>query len=243
MQDMEDQIAHDLAANADAPWWRDLDNETDLARAIVTGYFEWLDESGADHGLTVVAPEAILEAEMPVGYGNGEQVWIRGKIDVRVRNEGDGSRMVLDHKTVGNFTDPLRGLFLDEQVKMYLTLERLNDPNARTDGAIYNMLRKSKRTARATPPFYQRAEARHNRRVLDEFFVRLCAEVSEIVRAEEAPEASLFPRPTRDCHWKCPFYAVCALYDEDPSRANERIEELYEVGDPDARYDNKEKDA
>lgn len=147
---------------------------------------------------------------------------------------------LVTHNTVQNFTDPMRGLFLDEQMKMYLLLDRLQGGPERTDGAIYNMLRKTKRSATAKPPFYSRAEARHNDTVLRDFYNRLVAEITDILNAEKADEKFLYPRPTRDCHWKCPFYSVCALMDEDPVRAEERIDELFEVGNPESRYDGKQ---
>jgi RecB family exonuclease len=213
----------------------DIRKEADLSRAICEGYFEWLEETGADEGLVIVAPEQKLEAEILPG------VMLQGKIDIRVQRETDGARMVLDHKTVQEFTTPTRVLHLDEQMKTYLLLERLNDPAARTDGAIYNMLRKVKRTARATPPFYDRLEVRHNVHVMRDFYERIVAEITDIVETERLIEKGetwrAYPNPSRDCAWKCPFFGVCGLMDDPTSGAEQMIEALYEVGDPYARYE------
>jgi hypothetical protein len=50
-----------------------------------------------------------------------------------------------------------------------------------------------------------------------------------------AHQAIAYPRPSRDCTWKCPFYAVCPMFD-DGSAAEEAIAEMFVESDPYAYY-------
>ena len=49
-----------------------------------------------------------------------------------------------------------------------------------------------------------------------------------------------YPTPSRDCTWKCPFFAVCPMFD-DGSAVEEAIENMFDTGDPYAYYGNDEK--
>ncbi len=229
---------HDALVAADLeafPEFADqIDKDASLTRAMVEGYLEWIEDTGADEGLEIVAPEQRLAYEILPG------VELQGKIDVRVRREHDGARMVLDHKTVDNFSQPTALLPIDEQMKTYLLLERLCDPDARTDGAIYNMLRKVKRTARANPPFFERAEIRHNVHVMRDFYDRLIVELTDILNAETEDPSAFYPSPTKNCSWKCPFFGVCPMMDDPTLDAEQYIEMFFEEGDPYARYETGE---
>jgi hypothetical protein len=224
----------------------DINKEADLSRIMLEGYFEWLEEEGMDEGLVIVGSEQALEYEILPG------VILQGKLDIRVLREFDGARMVLDHKTVQNFTDPTRMLPFDEQVRTYLMLERLCNPdNTRIDGAIWNMLRKVKRTSTAKPPFYERCEVFVNDFVLRDFYTRTVNVIQEMLELERLTEplpiinARLaltsaneiaYPRPTRDCHWKCPFFGVCPVMDDSSKDAEGLTHILFQEGDPYARY-------
>ena len=214
----------------------DILKEAELSRLMLEGYFEWLQDEGADEGLIVVGAEKALEYEILPG------VILQCKLDVRVEREVDGARMVLDHKTVQNFTDPMRLLPLDEQARTYLLIERLigvRDGNGeRIDGAIWNMLRKVKRTATAKPPFYMRHEVHVNDAILRDFYDRIVQEIQELLRAEReiAEGAYPYPRPCRDCSWKCPFFGVCPVLDDSTKDAEGMIKILFEPGDPYKRY-------
>ncbi len=232
-------ILHDSLVAGDIADFPDdsetIRKEADLSRAMLEGYLQWVEETGADEGLVVVGPEAKLEAELPGG------AILQGKIDVQVYREVDDACMVLDHKTVQEFTTPMKTLHLDEQMKTYLLLKRLNDPAARVDGAIYNMIRKVKRTASAKPPFYQRVEVRHNIHVMRDFYQRILTEIAEIADVEAALARGelhrAYPSPSRDCGWKCDFVGVCPLMDDPTTNSAGLIEALYEEGDPYARYE------
>lgn len=214
--------------------------EADLCDAMITGYLEWLGESGEDADLRVIAPEAEMSAPLIEG------VSILSKIDTRVESVSDGSKWALEHKTVQNLSDPVPLLQTDTQLLTEHLVEFLqgDDPDApRAQGALYNMLRKVKRTAQANPPFYGREEVRHNVYELRSHWRHVARIAGEILvlRAEldagGDPHDVCHPNPTRDCRWDCEFRDVClaGLFD-DGSDAESAIADLYETGDPLERY-------
>ena len=221
----------------------DMKKEQDLAKAMLEGYIEWVAEEAADDGIELVAAETVIE--VPSGV---KGVTLRGKLDQRVVRKVDGARLFLDHKTVGDLTTPVRLLPLDEQMKFYHLLEKLDsmyktggDPQWRTDGGLYNMLRKVKRTATAKPPFYGRAEVRHNEAILRNTWIRVHKILEELVLTRQALDAGADhqymcpPRPSKDCTWKCDFFAVCPMFD-DGSNIDGLLSEYYTHIDPHERY-------
>ena len=83
---------------------------------------------------------------------------LMGKLDVRILRHSDERVLFMDHKTVREFTTPVLQLPANMQMKTYHLMEfysRVNDDAPEVGGAIYNMLRKVKRTASAKPPFYK----------------------------------------------------------------------------------------
>lgn len=212
--------------------------DADLQRAMVEGYVQWLAETGADAEYQVVEPEAYLEAELP----EIPDTLIIGKIDVRVRRTSDGARMWLEHKTVGGFQQKLATLTLDEQVLHQTLLERLQPGDEpRVVGVLYNMIRRTKRTAAANPPFFQRVEVHHNDHELDSFRRRVVATIQDLRRARQALDdgddhrSVVYPRPSGDCAWKCPFVQVCGMFD-DGSRAEAALDAYFTKGDPYSYY-------
>lgn len=227
-----------------------LEGNFALERVMLEGYLEWLEETGADANYEVIASETYVEAELPSVYsGKGFlPVKIIGKIDSRWRDKRTGRRKFIDHKSVGTFETRLLGV--NEQMLHYHLLEWLNteEGESRCDGALYNMMKRTKRTAKAKPPFYQREEIDHNRYELEAYRDRLVGVITDIQRAEaqikEEPELIpmiMYPTPTRDCTWKCPFLKICRMFD-DGSRVEDAIENLYEVRDPLSYYQGQERE-
>lgn len=230
----------------------DIEKQADLGRAMLEGYAEWLEETGADANLRIIAPETRLEIQS--GFPN---VRLVGKLDVRVERETDNVVLFMDHKTVANLTEPVRTLHMDEQMLQYHLLEYMDylamkqaaiergepEPSPRfTDGGLYNMLRKVKRTARANPPFFERVEVRHNMHELRAYWQRVHGTVGQILERRKALDAGgdhhyvVPPTPNRNCTWDCDFFLVCPLHD-DGSNVEGLIEEYYERRDPMARYE------
>lgn len=226
---------------------KEIREEGNLALLMVEGYLEWLAEEGADEGLDFVAAEERVEVDLGQLDNALQDVALLAKVDARVQRIVDGAVAFLDHKTVQSFPSP--GLLaMDEQMRFYglvLFLRALVEGREdRIDGALYNMLRKVKRTARAKPPFYRREPIRWNVHVLRDFWQRVIGTIEEIRRAEDAlhagahPSHVAAPNPSRDCEWRCQFYPVCSLLDDASIDSELVIRSSYSESDPLARYDD-----
>jgi RecB family exonuclease len=225
--------------------YRDTSNlevEAELGRVMLEGYLEWVEMEGIDAELEMISTEEIIERPMLDG-----KVILQGKIDMRVRRKIDGARMFRDFKTVGgSFSDFGAMAHMNEQVKTYMVLEEAqNEEDERADGAIFTMLRKVKRGAYAKPPFYDQIEVRHNKFTLRAFIEQLEGVLTEMVDTREILDAGgghnkyAYPRPTRDCKWKCQFFAICPLFD-DGSAAEAALSDAFVVADPYGYYQSSE---
>jgi hypothetical protein len=226
----------------------------EMATLVVQGYIQWLEEDGADAHLTFISAEEELSVRFPAqnvqDLSTEGEVRLLGKLDARFLDQRTAARVFMDHKSVQNFSDREKWVHLDTQFLFYGLIEYLDilersaDDQASTDwtdGGIVNMLRRSKRTARATPPFYKRLEVRHSIHELRNFFSRTAGEITRILQATAALESGVdhhlvcAPNPTRDCAWDCPYMQLCSIVD-DGSDATGFIEEVFTVGDPLKRY-------
>jgi hypothetical protein len=221
-----------------------IEKEHGLAVVMIEGYCQWLEEEGADSDLEIIASEVALRTPSPVAG-----VELIGKLDAVVRKISTGEEGFIDHKTVGSLTDPLKALGMDEQFRMYALMQRViaaADGKAPIRFQLYNMLKKSKRTTAAKPPFFARYEVYINDAELRTFWERLYGEITDILAFERAIEADAlahnrlaYPNPTGDCSWDCDYYRVCALFNDSASDPEYILENDYEVGDPHAHYDGK----
>ena len=221
---------------------RRFNKDVELERVIIDGYVRWLAETGADADYTVVGSEQYLEAALP----EVENTLIVGRLDARVVRSYDNARLFIDHKFVASIQGAARLLPLNEQMLWYILLEELQpdrDPDQRVAGALYNMLRRSKQTEKASPPFYERIEVRHNRHEINSFRKRLVGVLDDMKYCREELDAGetdhhhlvVYPTPTRDCAWDCPFFKVCPMFD-DGSRVDDALEDHYTVDDPYGYY-------
>lgn len=225
----------------------EYDSEAELGRIMLEGYSEWADAEGFDAEYELVDTEQILTMSMFDG-----QVELQGKIDMRIRRKADGVILIRDWKTSANFNDFLSTAHINEQLLTYLTLEAANKKpgEPRSMGGLFTMFKKVKRSSTARPPFYMNVEINHNDYTLRSFWKRLHGEVGDLMDVKEHLDNGAdhqqvaYPRPSRDCTWKCPFFSVCPLLD-DGSAAEAAIEEQYEEADPYAYYgvDEKKGDA
>ena len=225
--------------------WRDttsLDSEAELGRIMLEGYLQWVEEEGIDAELEMVSTEETIVASL----FNGE-VELQGKLDMRVRRKIDGVRMFRDFKTVGgSLTDFANLAPMNEQILTYMLLESTKEnEDKRSEGGIFTMLKKVKRTANARPPFYDQIEVRHNIFTLRSFWNRIHGVIADLMRVrkalDEGESHSLvsYPTPTRDCKWKCQFFSICTMFD-DGSSAEQALSEMFEEADPYAYYKSEE---
>jgi hypothetical protein len=217
----------------------DLESEAELGRIMLEGYLEWVEDQGIDAELEMISTEEIIE--MPMFDGD---VILQGKLDMRVKRKIDGVRMFRDFKTVGgSFADFANQAQMNEQILTYMLLEHAQNkaPEERAEGGIFTMLKKVKRTANARPPFYEQIEVRHNVFTMRAFWQRIHGTITDLMGVKKAldegadPNFVAYPRPTKDCKWKCQFYTVCPLID-DGSSAEAAIADMYEVNDPYGYY-------
>ena len=221
----------------------DLDAEAELGRIMLEGYLDWIEENGIDAELEMISTEEIIE--MPLFDG---KVILQGKIDMRVRRKADGVRMFRDFKTVGgSFTDFAAMAHMNEQILTYMMLETAqNKEGERSEGGIFTMLKKVKRSANARPPFYEQMEVRHNVFALRSFWKRIHGVIADMMRVRkaldegEAHQFVAYPKPSRDCKWKCQFFAICPMFD-DGSAAEQALSEAYVSSDPYGYYNIEEK--
>ena len=215
---------------------------------VLQGYVQWAAETGVDAGLAVAATEHEILHEVTLP-STGDRVILRGKLDVLFRRH-DGRYQLRDYKTVAGFqkADLLQ---LDQQMRFYAMLLAFAFPDAatRSPEVLYLMIKRSKRTARATPPFFAQETVSHNKHDLNNTYLRALAVAGEIMQArrrldgeETGPHLadhhySCPPRTSDYCSWGCSFLKVCAMLD-DGSRAEDAITSMYDVGEPYAYYSN-----
>lgn len=220
-----------------------FNKDVELERVVIAGYMDWLSETGADAEYTVVGSEQYLEADLP----EVANTRIIARLDARVVRKYDGARLFIDHKFVASIPGAVQLLPLNEQMQWYILLEQLQ-PNADASqvvgGALYNMLRRCKHGATAKPPFYQRVEVHHSAVNITSFRQRLVGTLDdmkycrdEVTASSQPHQLVVYPTPTRDCAWDCPFIRICSMFD-DGSRVEDALLDHYVVGDPYAYYEN-----
>ena len=222
---------------------------TNLERAMVEGYVQWLEETGADAELRVIASETPLVVDQIVDMGGDyhheqREIQFIGLLDVRAKRTTDNVNLLIDHKTVGDLTAPVVTLPQNEQMLHYMLMEflSLDDSDVRCDGALYNMMRRVKRSAKAKPPFYDRIEVRHNKFELESYRRRALAATREILVAIDRLERGeehldvVYPSPNPTCRFECDFFAVCNLLDDGSRGVNDMLNTLYRSTNPLERY-------
>jgi hypothetical protein len=198
-----------------------------------------------DAGWEVVSNERVVRS--PALRIDLEDVVLKGKLDQIIRREADGALWMRDWKTTATM-NPVMMAF-GPQLKTYILLLQLTEPDARVSGGQFVFLKKVKRTARANPPFYSVVPLYVYGREMESFWAQTLGTLRRMVgtlHALERGESHLEhapPRPTRDCEWRCPYYPICPMFD-DGSDVERLLEDAYEVVDPYAYYeedpDNKE---
>lgn len=196
-------------------WERDVFS---LARIMVQGYVQWLEETGADANEETLFVERQLS--VPIGRILGEDVILTGKLDHIVRDRTTGEVIVSDVKTVDSLTKVGAELQVDDQGLNYLILLHAAE-NLPVRRFRHDMLRKVKRTATAKPPFYGRHEVAYNEEQLNNAWTHTCVVLEQMVHclqtlgdSERYHHITVYPNPTRDCTWDCDFLPMCPMMDD-----------------------------
>jgi RecB family exonuclease len=229
-----------------------LHRQFELERVMITGYLEWLADTGADSDLRVYATETYVEAEFTPTRG-GALSWdmpvvLIGKLDARAYLERTGRRVFIDYKT-GEM--PARQLLQINPQMLHYHLLELGQPGlvSRCDGALYTVLRRVLRTRQLVRPAYQREAIYHNTHQLASYRLQLEGTITRMLNARTYllngadHRVIVPPRSSRDCTWICPFFknGICGMLD-DGSRAEDAIAERCVAGDPLAYYDDDDKE-
>lgn len=246
------RIIYDKAAEDYPGAAEDLAKEYDLAVVILEGYLEWLAETGADANLVPLDAERKITVVFAVIQNI--TVHLQARIDAVLEQKDSGQIMLMDHKSTADFANKDTMLPINEQAKTQALIQRMAaaaDPAVEftVDGVIFNMLRKSKRSANATPPFYKRVALPFSSAEMTSMWRRIHKTVTDMLelrkildgafanpestpeQRDEAQQYYAAPSPTEDCSWKCPFLKLCPMMD-DGSRWEEALQANYEQGDP-----------
>lgn len=196
------------------------DKETqayELASIMLDGWVKWLASEGADVGEETVLLEERLE--MSLGTFRGDEVVLYGTPDRVIRETETGLLVLEDTKTRASIANLDVRLQIDPQMLTYAGMLRATKDLNVTE-MRHQLIKRVKRTARATPPFYLRVAVPVTDALLDARWAHLTSTVDSMVDRLQRHEAGTShhvafpPTPTGDCAWDCDFLAVCPLMDE-----------------------------
>ena len=228
-------VIYDYERNKRPECEADLTKEQDWAMVMLSGYLEWAAETGVDEEYDVVEVERAVEA--PILLTNGEMAIVTGKLDQIVRRKIDGALCVRDWKTTASL-HKFDLVNLDEQMRIYSALLTIASDGMRVDGALLAMLLRSKRTARASGPFYEQIHVTYNGQDHMNMLTRLRGVLDDMDRVTKAlarkedHRLAAYPNPMLDrCSWDCSYKSVCSLFD-DGSRADDAMRANYIQLDP-----------
>jgi hypothetical protein len=203
------EILHNEITHAESPFEAEWIAALELAETMYLGYLGHAADEGWDQAEETVATELSLEWEIMPG------VFVTGQVDRLVRDTQWDRLIVEDYKTVATLDNGPQ-FQVDTQLLTYVLLANKN--GYACSDARHTMLRRVKRSARAEPPFYGRAEVTFNEDQLAAHEDALRATVSGILavreRAAEGARGVCYPNPTKDCSWDCPFLGICAAHDD-----------------------------
>jgi hypothetical protein len=216
-----------------------FDSEATLQRIMLEGYVAWVEETGADDGYEMISAEEFIEIGFVLFKQRDLQVNLIGRLDVRARRLVDGKIVFIDHKTAASITEVIKQLRMSPQMKMYRVLLSHPTRDDQPSSAVYSIMKKIKRTVRASPPFYERVTIDFNPRELATFTDQLRGVIDDIIAVEEGlawgdqanTHLLVYPTPTRDCSWKCPFFTECTMFD-DGSRVEDALADKFVVSNP-----------
>ncbi len=246
-------MRYDYTRQADAGGFTDgLDKENKLGHAMLTGYVEWLDESGEGAQWETLSTETAYGDKLEFDSRLGEpiEILVRGKIDRRRRRKSDGAVFIDDYKTMGNFGEPaLLALVTSPQGRLYMELEKkYGSEDSWVAGVVYTLLRKVLRSRTSKPPYYMRLAVPITQDDLWAYRQRVLGIIDEMSRAKMmldngADHLRVTPfHPSWQCA-TCPFKLPCQESHTRPLAAEQMLEDLYEVGDPFERYATTEVDS
>lgn len=233
--DTSKQTAIDLALRADQAV---VQNNHELARTVVEGYFWWLENTGADYRIKIESVETAYIVPGPV-----EGTLLLAKLDLLGTDTVTGDYLIMDHKTLDAFARTVQTLNLNEQGPFYALIRSLAEPDSKpVTKIVWNMMRKVKRGPKSKPPYYARTDIYVSKAMLARLWDQIYGQIRDIHEAEarldagESHQIVAYPHPTQDCSWKCPYFGVCGLMNDPDSHFEEILENAFEITNPLERY-------
>lgn len=231
---MHEQLAQqaiaDVEAGLGAAW--DIDEiyyDVVVSRNCVEAYMEWLETEGADHGYEVQGVEDTIEVAILDG-----RVILKGKTDLRLLVEVNGSLVIVDLKTTGH---PISRVIPEYersfQSYWYRAILRRLFPELHVAAARYRIVKKVSRKQRGKP-FVEEFQVPGMLRSQKNIERQILGVVSEILSVidrigTEDPDQLMYTTPGDHCAW-CPFKIPCMIFNEDPVRGAEMLDENYAPG-------------
>lgn len=231
---------------------KELESELSYALLMVEGYLQWAAENGTDEEFEVIGTERLLEVPINViepfadGIVESWPVILTGRIDQTIRRrDGSNRTYIRDWKTVSTLAKA-NELQRNEQMRwydlLYWLLGRASGEQAMS-GVYYTMLKRSKRTTRAAPPFYEAVSIHYTTADRLSMIARIEQVVGEMLLVEDellhgsrGHKRVAYPSPGDHCRY-CPFRDVCHMAD-DGSRFEDALAGIYVKADPYAYQSN-----
>lgn len=234
------RVVYEQATREYPNYAEELVKEHGYAKTMVSGYIAWTEEEGIDADTEVISTEELVTRDFTLR--DGDTVTIMAKLDQKVRRRTDGAIRFRDFKTVSSFSKA-NLLAIDEQMRLYSLLEYLDagETGDRADGGYYNMILRSKRTARATGPFFKQLEVSYNTHDHASMMARVRTVAAEIRDTTKQLDdggdhrAVAYPNPGDYCGWGCPFTLICPMMD-DGSRWEDALKANFVRQDPYGYY-------
>lgn len=213
----EEELIYGVAAY-DAEIAQAIEEEKDLARMMMEGYMAWRNTaSPPDSSFTTKAVERRIVVEIPGGTGALLAIRFDGEV------LKSGGLWVLEHKTRGKSSSvdnpPELALDLQMGLQLYGASKTNTEP---VRGAIYNLARKMKPSARVKSPLFGRHEVVRTKHELAVIELVVASRVpamqhyTALAKAyTDTGESSILeivpynPQPLGLCSWGCSVKNIC----------------------------------
>ncbi len=214
--------AHNVPVGAvNSQWAKEWGNAVELSSIMLDGFEEWWAEQEESATLETRGIQVEVEHRFGpfyVGPGRSYEVYVTliGHIDYEAYDHKFNTLAANDFKTVATLGQHLKQV--DVQMNIYALLLAYSR-NEHVGIARHIQLRRVKRTARATPPFYGKRTIVINHAQLARAEILLIHALRDMVQlypwnAEHADDARYYPSPTGECNWKCNVKSLCDMMDD-----------------------------
>lgn len=213
----KDQAVLDEAYEAVRPLIIDLrtGDQTEVQALIEWMYHGYVEQYGVEYDYDIIGIEDAFELPLRDPEGNKTDYYIKGKIDLVLRDRSNGHLWVVDHKSGSNLPNQM-DLEIDDQFGLYTWAMKQQGKPAL--GAIHNAARTTRNQAdfpgykgKSTPqPLDQRFRRTYLNRSdteLDAVALDAWAVTANAYPQDESRPLYSSPDP-RQCGWKCDFKEV-----------------------------------